>query len=132
MVEVMVTVRVHRIDWGNVQSQWQRWQSAAPRQLLWRPKPSVADDWRGHIGGSDPPAKLSWDSGLVNDRESGLTSAPGFFGQDGLDQHTLHHAVTCSQAPDVDVAIVRVPHEPVPSLLKLSVQFVEHYIRQQR
>ena len=34
-------------------------------------------------------------------------------------------------AADVDVTVIRVPHEPVAATLKLAIQFIQHEIREQ-
>jgi hypothetical protein len=32
---------------------------------------------------------------------------------------------------DVDVTVIRVPHEPVAATLKLAIQFIQHEVREQ-
>ena len=44
----------------------------------------------------------------------------------------LHHPLPGPFAADVDVAVVRVSHEPVPASLQLPVEFVEHDVRLSR
>ena len=34
-------------------------------------------------------------------------------------------------AADVDVTVIRVPHEPMAATLKLAIQFIQHEIREQ-
>ena len=42
------------------------------------------------------------------------------------------HPLSCPLAANIDVAVVRIPHETVLAPLQLSVKFVEHEVRQQR
>jgi hypothetical protein len=37
--------------------------------------------------------------------------------------------LACSTAADIDVAIVRIPSEPMPSSLQLTVKLIENKIR---
>jgi len=41
---------------------------------------------------------------------------------------TLHHPLPRPFAADVDVTIVRITHEPVATLLQLTVQVVKHQV----
>lgn len=43
-----------------------------------------------------------------------------------------HHAMTAAFAPDVDVAFIGVPHEVMTSSMKLSIELIQHDVRQQR
>src|ERR1700760_753541 len=42
---------------------------------------------------------------------------------------TRHHAQSGLFAADVDVAVVRITHKPVPTTLKLAIQFIQHEVR---
>ena len=43
----------------------------------------------------------------------------------------LHDPVACLLAADIDVAVIRVSHETVATVLKFAIQFVQHEIREQ-
>ena len=43
-----------------------------------------------------------------------------------------HHAQSGLLAADIDVAIIRITHKPVPTTLKLAIQLIQHEVRQQR
>jgi len=43
-----------------------------------------------------------------------------------------HHAQSGLFAADIDVAIIRITHKPVPTTLKLAIQLIQHEVRQQR
>src|SRR5712672_1157737 len=44
----------------------------------------------------------------------------------------LHDPPASLFAADVDVTVIRIPHEPVAATLKLAIQFIQHEIREQR
>jgi hypothetical protein len=41
-----------------------------------------------------------------------------------------HHTLPRSSATDIDVAVVRIPHEAVLSSFQLAVEFIQHDVRQ--
>src|SRR3954454_20415274 len=45
---------------------------------------------------------------------------------------TRHHPQAGLFAADIDVAVVRISHEPVATTLELAVQLVQHEVREQR
>ena len=40
-----------------------------------------------------------------------------------------HHPLPCSLAADVDIAVIRIPHEAMLAPFELSVEFVEYDVR---
>jgi len=69
-----------------------------------------------HRGGGHPPAPATPPCVRVRTHES---------------FHTLHHALARLFAANVDVAVVRISNEAMPSTLQLPVKFVEHEVTQQ-